>query len=445
MNRSPFGSSPTPGRRARLLPPDAVDLGRRRFLRRAVLAGALAAGGGTLAACGRLGGGPADVGLGSAPQPDPTGRLVAGAVEGRILVLVDLQGGNDGLSTVVPAASARYHDLRPELAVPEGDVLALDDEVGLHPSLARLHRRGVVAVEGVGPVAGDLSHFTMTARWQRGDVDGDEPGLRTGFLGRLADAVDDGSPLVGVSVHGPTPYLANHQAATLALSSPDQLWMLSPWLDREFAVFQEGVARFDRSGGSAVLVESYRRLLDLAEQLSVEDDDLDWDSPMLAEGGELGWQLHLAADLLAAGVGTRVVYAGTGDYDTHTGHQWRQADNLAQVDAAVDGFLDRVADLGLADRVVVATVSEFGRRVPQNDDGLDHGAASTMLVTGAGVGTPGGGVRRGVPHDLDDLDEDDNLRTTIGFDRYLGSLAQEWLGVEAASVLQGEPEPLGLV
>lgn len=89
--------------------------------------------------------------------------------------------------------------------------------------------------------------------------------------------------------------------------------------------------------------------------------------------------------------------------------------------------------------MVVATVSEFGRRVPENDSGLDHGVASTMLVAG-----PVADRRAGERPSLDDLNDDDNLRTAIGFDRYLASLAQEWLGVEAASVLPGEPRPLGL-
>jgi uncharacterized protein (DUF1501 family) len=135
-----------------------------------------------------------------------------------------------------------------------------------------------------------------------------------------------------------------------------------------------------------------------------------------------------------------VLYVSDGDYDTHDNHRWRQADNLARLDAAVDGFLRRADALGVADRVVVATVSEFGRRVPENGRGLDHGSASTMLVAGA-IEPRRLGDRPG----LDDLDDDDNLRVAVGFDRYLASLAEDWLGVEAASVLPGRPEPLGLV
>ncbi len=366
-----------------------------------------------------------------------TGRRLDGAIDSRILVLVDLQGGNDGLSTVVPAGSGRYYDLRPDLAVQ--DALTIDDEVGLHPNLARLHARGVATVEGVGPVDGDLSHFAMAARWERGDVDG-QNALRTGFLGRLADTLDDGSPLVGASMGGPTSWLTNATAATLSLGGRGDLWFLQPTDWNEAAAFQAGLRRLgeDREGRAGLISQSHRQLLDLAAALPDEsDDEIDWEQPMLSEGGELGQQLFLAADLIEADLGMRIVYARIGGFDTHDGHQWEHPQLMSQVDAAIDGFLERMDTAGRADDVLVATTSEFGRRVPENGRGLDHGSASSMLLAGA---VPSG--RFGEPSPLDDLDDDDNLRVTVPFDRYLGTLAESWLGVEAASVLPSEPEVL---
>ena len=434
-------------------------LSRRRFLQSLTVAGAVTAGGGTLFACSD---GPADrqgplavTGAGGSDgatvateETTLAGRRTPGAVDGRVLVIVDLQGGNDGLSTLVPAGDPRYYDLRPNLAVPDDEVLGLDDEVGLHPSLARLHRRGITTVEGVGPVDGDLSHFAMTERWERGDVTGANS-LRTGFLGRLADAVDDGSPLVGVSMLGPTAHLITNQAATMAINGPDDLWFLAPSEWGEALAFQQGLQSFGGSSGASesserlrsLVTTSYGELTAVAHGLGGDDEDeIDWESPMFAEGGQLGQRLHFAADLIAADAGLRVVYVGEGDYDTHSDHPWRQADNLTRVDAAVDGFLERAEEEGFADRVLVATISEFGRRVPENDGGLDHGSGSTMLVAG-----PVGDRRLGERPALDDLDEDDNLRVTVSFDRYLAGLAEDWLGVEAASVLPGEPEPLRLI
>ncbi len=426
-------------------------LSRRAFMERLLATGAVAAGGLALAGCSRGGSSSDGLGSGAATLPTdevagPIGRVLSSAVDGRVLVIVDLQGGNDGLSTVVPYGSGRYYDLRPNLSVPEEEVLALDDEVGLHPSLARLAERGITTVEGVGPQAGDLSHFNMAARWQRGDVSGDEAGLRSGFLGRLTDALDDGSPLVGVSIGSPTGHLTNQLASTMSLPSADELWFLQPADYPEAARYQQQLGRFAAEGQASTAPmsllanagNSYRQLLELGERLP-DSDGIDWEHPMIADGGDLGWRMYSAAALVAADLGTRVVYVPTGDYDTHSGHEYRQRQNLAELDVAIDGFLSRAEDLGFADRVAVATISEFGRRVPENDSGLDHGSASTMLVAG-----PVGDVRAGDRPPLGDLDEDDNLRTTVGFDRYLASLAEEWLGVEAASVLPGNPELLGL-
>ena len=431
-------------------------LSRRRFLQSLSAAGALTAGGAALAAC--SGGAPGrseplalpesaaangqNRGAATSGDESPVGRLIPGAVEGRVLVIVDLLGGNDGLSTLIPAGDPRYYDLRPNLAVPDDEVLALDDEVGLHPSLARLHRRGITTVEGVGPVGGDLSHFAMTERWERGDVTGANA-LRTGFLGRLADSVDDGSALVGVSMHGPTAHLITQQAATMALNGPEDLWFLEPSEWHEVLAFQQGLAGFGEAENTPLhqlVNSSYGELTSLAADLaSHEQDEVDWESSMIREGGDLGKSLHFAADLIAADVGLRVVYVGDGDYDTHGDHKWRQADNLSRVDAAVDGFLQQAENLGFADQVLVATISEFGRRVPENGSGLDHGAGSTMLLAG-----PVANQRLGERPALDDLDDDDNLRVTVGFDRYLGGLAEDWLGVEAASVLPNTSEPLSL-
>lgn len=435
---------------------------RRTFLRRLAAVSAFGASGYALARVG--GSGPAAPGNESAFRPTSAattdagasippeaigGRLRDDAVGDRVLVIVDLQGGNDGLSTLVPAGDSRYYDLRPTLGVPDADVLSLDDEVGLHPSLARLHRRGVTTVEGVGPISGDLSHFAMTERWQRGDVDGTNP-YRTGFLGRLIDTLDDGSPLVGVSLAGPTPYLQSQQAAALSLTDFDSLsaFQTHDWDDSR--AWLSGLDRLiegtdpNRSTPSgdlaAVAGRAYRDLMNLAPRLDVEEG-IDWEHPMLADGGELGRELYLAAALLDADVGVRVVYTAISGFDTHQDHQWVQADNLSQVDAAVDGFLDLMETSGRADDVVVATVTEFGRRVGENDSGLDHGTASTMLVAGSGVSDRRAGDRP----DLGALDDDGNLAVTVGLDRYLAGLAEEWLGIEATSVLAGEPEPIGLL
>jgi len=126
--------------------------------------------------------------------PETAGRLLDGANDNRVLVLIELVGGNDGLSTVVPYNSGNYYDLRPNIAIQPEEVLPLDDQVGLNPNLARLHARGIALVEGVGPIDGNLSHFEMVQRWDAGDVDGTSD-LRSGFLARLVEQHHQDDPL----------------------------------------------------------------------------------------------------------------------------------------------------------------------------------------------------------------------------------------------------------
>ncbi|MEM8924987.1 MAG: DUF1501 domain-containing protein [Actinomycetota bacterium] len=376
-------------------------------------------------------------------DPDTAGSLIDGAIDNRVLVVVEMQGGNDGLSMVIPYGSGAYYDLRPDVAIPQEEVLPLNDEIGLHPNLARLHQRGVGIVEGVGPIEGNLSHFEMVQRWDRADVDG-KGELRSGFLARFTDTVDNGSPLVGLSVSGSTPRFANSRSSTLALDNPNALWYLAAQSDNEnLRAFHESLRAFayDESEMAGMVGSSWNQLLDLGttvnEQIDREDDET---NPMFTDGGRLGRQLSVAADLIAADVGVRVVHASIGGFDTHERQRGRHDNLMAQLDASIDGFLQQVAADGAADRVLVATTSEFGRRAAENEAGTDHGSGSVMFVAGAGV-TPG---RYGVAPSLANLDRRGNIPTEVPFDTYLGTLAQNWLGIEAGSVLPRGPELLPL-
>jgi uncharacterized protein (DUF1501 family) len=161
---------------------------------------------------------------------------------------------------------------------------------------------------------------------------------------------------------------------------------------------------------------------------------------MVKDGGDLGRSLATAAELLKIDLGVKVVHARFSGFDTHEGHGYKHKDLMAKIDVAIDGFLQKLADYGLAERVLVATSSEFGRRVKETGNGLDHGSASTMLLFGPVK--PG---RYGQASSLRDLDKNDNLKTNVPFDVYLATLAQVWLGVDAASVMPTKPEVIPII
>lgn len=364
--------------------------------------------------------------------------LVPAPVDERVLVLIELEGGNDGLSTVVPYSTGAYYDRRPNLSIAPESVIPLDDEVGLNPQLARLSQRQVGVIEGVGPINVNLSHFEMVERWDYGSTQG-VGGSRSGFLARVVDQIDAGSPVTGLSVAGHTPRFTNASAATLSIENLNALKVLTndDWI---YPIYRQSLASVGGGPVADQLAGTWNELFAMGRSLSGDIERYDGDSSIVKNGGGLGRQLAIAAEMIKSDLGIRVVHARMGGFDTHDGHNGRHERLMGQLDGAVDGFLQIIADAGMADRVLVATTSEFGRRVTENSSGLDHGAASTMLLFGPVA--PG---RLGDPSPINNLDDRGNLKTTIGFDRYLASLAQEWLGVEAASILEGTPAPIGIL
>jgi uncharacterized protein (DUF1501 family) len=406
---------------------------RRRFLQVGVGAGAAAAGGYALVALTGGRGRPH-----AAPVVAPG---AAGPTDARRLVVLEMAGGNDGLSMVVPYADDRYSKLRSRTAVDANSVLHIDERVGFHPELAHLASRGAAVVAGVGIAKPDLSHFEMLRRWWTADPDGtDNPA--TGFLGRLCDAIGSpDTPAVGVSLGGaPTLALNADRVVTLALDPGGDGAFPSPGdgdgLDSAWRNSQRAFAHAQTGDGPLLTAarhgsEVAMRFSDVAHQL-----------PKAGSGypdTDLGRQLRLAARLLAADVGIRIVHVPyQSDFDTHENHTDRYTKLMHDLDAALEAFLGDLEQRKLTNLVLVATTSEFGRRVPDNDSsGLDHGAASTALLVGPVVP----GVHSELPS-LEHLDENDNLIATVNMTEYYATLAQHWFGVPASSVLPGSPHPL---
>jgi uncharacterized protein (DUF1501 family) len=401
-----------------------------RITRRALLAGGLAAVG-TAAVGGAL--------LPLLGRGAQIGRPAA--LHDRLLVVLEMAGGNDGLTMAIPTADPLYRQLRRRTAVDPASALRMADGVGLHPSLRRLSDRGVAVLRGVGVHEPDLSHFEMLRRMWLGDVSG-RTALGSGFLGRLCDAIGDpAAPVVGVSVStSPSLALASQRVATAALPGPEASAIhpddatLGPVWDAAF----RAMAQEDRAAA--------HRTLNLARHANAGAMRLSSVLAGLPAAGsgyptknDLGQQLSFTARLLAAGVGVRVVHVpASADFDTHTGHLARARANYDTLDAALGAFLDDLERRGLLARTLVLTTSEFGRRSEDNADaGLDHGTASTWLLAGA--------VRRGVHGEaprLDRLDDDGNVRATVGIDEVYATVAEGWFGVPARDVLPGSPRPL---
>ncbi len=372
------------------------------------------------------------------------GDLGKGA-KGRTLVVVEMAGGNDGLNTVVPLDDGTYHDLRPTLGVT--DPIDLGDGVGFHPNLARLaerYRRGDVAiVEGLGYPDPDLSHFGSIAIWwsARGGAGG------SGWLGAYLDGtVGFDDPLAGIGI-GPGPSPALRGASSFATSIADSSGLqprVPAWLDNPDDLVAAWADAVPAKVDAASLVGQVGRAISLTAdarrdlERTLRGSDTSYDAGPSAgrayQDTTVVDSLALAAQLVLSPARPRVIYvSGIGDYDTHQGEAQRHPALMAELDEGIDSFFATLEQAGpkIADQVVLATVSEFGRRPAENGDGTDHGTAAAHLVVGPKVR----GGRHGEAPSLTNLDRSGNLVHTVDFRSLYAALLDGWLGVDSAAVL----------
>lgn len=380
----------------------------------------------------------------SDPDNEPTLRQLPN----RTVIVVELSGGNDGLAMLQPTDAGSLQDRREPLMAPEGDLIATSAAFGWNPAFGGLAGVGVHAAVGIGSNEPDYSHFEMEQRWWRGvSSDGDD--TTTGFFGRLCDQLDIGDPVTGLSLSGgPTPALASAKSVTVGLTDPGVSWFFNqddPW----FATLRSTYAEMARPSTTdnerfAAARGGLRNAVRFAESLSeipVSDD-----SPY--PWSELGQQLRFAAEVLDLDAGVRVLHVRQHGYDTHTGQEWRHRELMTDLNDSLVAFVNDVDRRGLLDDTLVVTTSEFGRRVPINDGGTDHGGASTMLVCSPSsrASAAEGSTRVfGDAPSLTNLD-DDNLVATARFEDYYATIAEDWFGVPASEVLPTGGDPItGLI
>jgi uncharacterized protein (DUF1501 family) len=360
--------------------------------------------------------------------------------DGRVLVVIQLDGGNDGINTVVPFRDEGYAKNRDELRLPAERVLKISDGVGLHPAMrgaAKLLETGRLAiVQGVGYPNPDRSHFASMAIWQTARMDPlEHSGL--GWLGRgldvdRAEAGHSGAVFVGAGA--PPVALRGRRSATTALERLDDL-RLEPGLARrgkppEERVGDGDLAAFVRRSA----LDAYTTADRMAALARSSKEDSVYPNTALAQ------KLALVASLLKGGFAARVYYTAQSGYDTHAGQAPAHASLLAELSGALLGFLDDLAGAKLADRVTVLCFSEFGRRLAENGSaGTDHGTAAPVFLAGPGVKS---GLIGSTPS-LSDL-VDGDIRMAIDFRRVYASVLEDWLGVASRATLGEVFEPLAM-
>jgi len=370
--------------------------------------------------------------------------------EQRILVVVQLAGGNDGLNTVIPVEADEYYRARPVLAIPKKRALRIKDGLGLHPAasgLKDLFDEGLVAVvQGVGYPNPNRSHFTSTDIWQTAD-----PKLRrrSGWIGRYFDAAckgcDPPDPIKGVALTKEAPRaLQGERFMPLAFDNPDMLtWRPGQRVPEAQTVFEHlnNVGQAPPSAQRPLqqfLQRAALKALIGAEQIrSAAARSL----RTRGRGQRLGETLSLVARMILADLPTRVYYVSMGGFDTHTSQVGRHERLMRELGDAMRGFIATLRVNKVLDRVLVMTFSEFGRRVQENaSGGTDHGEAAPMFLFGSRLRP---GVHNRHP-DLKKLHRGD-LAYVCDFRRVYAAVLRDWLNASPEPILGGRYAPLRVV
>jgi uncharacterized protein (DUF1501 family) len=371
-----------------------------------------------------------------------TAQAASPIVDDRVLVVIQLDGGNDGLNTVVPYGDDGYGRARKALRLKESDLLKIDDHVGLHPRMTgakQLLDDGRLAiVQGVGYPNPDRSHFSSMRVWQAGRREhADRESY--GWLGRTLDqqaqgqaaSIDSDAVYVGAEE---TPFaLWGRRANATSLSEAGDLT-----LDRPTPPLGEAG---DKTTGVASFITQQTQSAYAAAEAFARDERVASASRTAYPSSELASRLGLVAKLLRSGSSARVYYASQGGYDTHSAQLFTHANLLREFSEALKAFLDDLRTDQLDRRVVVLAFSEFGRRVAENDSkGTDHGAAGPVFV----AGTP---IKAGLYGDRDDLSKlvDGDVPMQVDFRRLYATLLDQWIGVPSEKILGARFEHLPLV
>jgi uncharacterized protein (DUF1501 family) len=364
-----------------------------------------------------------------------TARAAGAAKDARALVVIQLDGGNDGVNTVVPFADDEYAKARVKLRLESDKLHKLDAQVALHPNMRaakELFDDGrLTVIQGVGYPNPNRSHFESMRIWHTARaLDPSADGY--GWLGRTLDreteaaAKQKAATAIYVGQQDPPVALWGRKSEVISLADEDDLELqlaLDPARPAAAGVADRSVDQFV----AREVLSAYEAAHDFHEQRARANGTSAGKYP----DTQLASQLKLVSQLLKTNSQARVFYAIQPGYDTHSAQIYTHGQLLRGLADALKAFLNDLKAAQLDDRVVVLAFSEFGRRVKENDSaGTDHGTAGPVFLAGAPVA---GGVIGAAPN-LSEL-VDGDLKTELDFRQVYATLLDTWLGVPSKDVL----------
>lgn len=371
---------------------------------------------------------------------------VAGDQSHRRLVVIQLAGGNDGLNTVIPFKNDIYYKVRPTIAIPESDILKLDDEQGFHPIMTgfkELYDNGEIAVlNSVGYPNPNRSHFRSMDIWNTGSAS--DRYWNSGWLGRYLDDY-------AVKTKGYKNYHAIEAGNSLSLALKGHTYngMAFESVDALFRNTQNTTLQKLHNMRHALehanteaeyLYKTMGDTFSCAEYL--HETTKVFQTNISYPGNKLSRRLKTIADLINSGIDTTVFYAKSGGFDTHANQVGSHKQRLNQVTKSINAFVKDLKQANTWDNTLIMVFSEFGRRVAENGSkGTDHGTAGNLFLIGRNLSQPG--IYNAAP-DLLNLRRGD-LKHEIDFRRVYAEILQKWLNTDSKKILGEEFQKLNIV
>lgn len=353
----------------------------------------------------------------------------------KVLVVLQLSGGNDGLNTVIPVRNDIYYKARPRLGITKDKALIVTDETGLHPSLTafkELYDNGSLGIlNNVGYPNPDRSHFRSMDIWHSASNSNEY--IYTGWLGRYLDAQCMGcdKPTQALEIDDVLSMaLKGEHVKGLAMKDPKRLYNTA---NEKF--FKEIIAAHTDETGEQPVDYLYKTM---AETVSSADYIFQQSklrpSKTTYPATELGRSFQTISSLIQSDINTKVYYVSLGSFDTHVTQEFQQKRLFTEMNDAVNAFVKDLTANNRFNDVLITTFSEFGRRVAQNaSGGTDHGTANNMFFIGGGLKQKG--VLNAMP-DLSNL-QDGDLKHAVDFKEVYATILKNWLGADDTKILRG--------
>lgn len=361
----------------------------------------------------------------------------------KVVVILQLSGGNDGLNTVIPFRNDLYYKARPKLGIAKDKALALTDEVGLNPALKglkELYDDGSLSIlNNVGYPNPDRSHFRSMDIWQTAS-DSNEY-WTNGWMGRYLDSQCKGcdKPTQAIEIDDVLSLaLKGEQVKGIAVKDPRRLYGTA---NEKF--FRDIMKNHQDEAGEQPADYLYKTM---AETLSSADyifkQSRMHPTNAVYPTTNLGNSLKTIASLIYSEINTKVYYVSLGSFDTHINQEGQQNRLFTEMDDAIKAFVKDLKEQHRFDDVLLFSFSEFGRRVQQNaSNGTDHGTANNMFMISGGLKQKG--ILNPMP-DLGDLNEGD-LKYNVDFKNVYATILNKWLKADDKSILMKQYEYLNFI